>query len=312
MKRLFFMLLALLCLLLLFVGGPGPYASRSLKYGWDLGHVFCFALWTWLYLQGQRPSGLWFQLLKVLGLTLLIGGSIELLQAAVGREGSWYDLYKDLIGGMLALFFFAPGRRQWVPEILRTFQLLTLAVLLWSALPIMKVSIDEVIAWQQFPLLSGFETPWEADRWGGNSRKQKTTDRVHAGEAALKIELNTDRYSGTFLRHFPNDWSGYAQLRLQVFNPDPEPLTVYFRIHDQLHRLSHNAYSDRFHTTLTLNPGWTQLDIPLATVAAAPKERHMEMTRIAGMGLFVDKLERPRTIYIDSVELTKEGTTENR
>ncbi len=39
----------------------------------------------------------------------------------------------------------------------------------------------------------------------------------------------------------------------------------------------------------------------------APKGRRMEMSRITRVQLFTEKLERPRTMVIDDVELVRES-----
>jgi len=299
------LLSALGCLVLLFVGGPGPDAPRSLVDLWDLGHLFCFALWTWLYLEWRPRQNFWSQLLFAMGLAFAFGGLTEIAQSGVGRDASWADLQKDLLGCLLIILFLAPSRKQLQKWFLRTLQFLVVLMVFWNFHPLVLAATDEVIAWRQFPLLAGFETPLERERWGGNSQRQIAHDIVHSGKASLRVKLNTDRYSGVSLRHFPADWTDFKLLRLQVYNPDMEPLKVYFRIHDQLHRDSGNAYRDRFNTSFTLRSGWSLLEIPLEQVATAPRGRKMEMKRIAGMILFVGKLEQPKVIYIDDVELVR-------
>ncbi len=64
-----------------------------------------------------------------------------------------------------------------------------------------------------------------------------------------------------------------------------------------------NAYKDRFNASFEINPGWNYLQVSLAKVAQAPKDRLLDLTHIAGMGLFVGKLKNHRTIYLDDVEL---------
>lgn len=298
------LLLALLCLLLLFVGaGPGPESARSLKELWDLGHLFCFALWTWLLLTWKRRVSFWRQLVLAMLASFVVGGAIELAQSQIGREASWGDLQLDLIGSLAAVAFLSPARLQ----LKRSFRLGLMGavggLLVWALLPFGRLVTDELIAWQQFPLLSGFETPLEIDRWRGNSHRSLTRDPVFSGDGALRVDFNTDRYSGIFLRYFPADWTGYRWLSLWLYNPEPNDLRLYFRIHDQLHRLHDNAYRDRFNTSYDFPPGWTQLKVPLAQVAAAPRERSMRMDRIAAMGLFVSRLEQSKTIFLDQVEL---------
>lgn len=306
----FGLLVAMLFLLLLFVGGPGSDASRLIKHLWDLGHVFSFALWTWLYLQWRAQAEFWRQFLLLLVLTLLIGGVTELIQAqwlaSTGREGSWLDLQKDLLGCVLVLLFLDPTRRKLKRGLRHALQLLVLLLTFWTLVPLAYIVADEVVSWRQFPLLSGFETSLEIERWEGNSYRQVVNEPVYRGIAALQVQLNTDQYSGVTLSHFPADWSEYQLLYLAVYNPDQEPLRLNLRIHDRLHQKFNNAYSDRFNIQILLEQGWTQIDIPLSEVAMAPKERRMDLSRIAGLQLFTVKLERPRTLFIDDVRLIRE------
>jgi hypothetical protein len=166
-----------------------------------------------------------------------------------------------------------------------------------------KVLVDDVISWRQFPLLSGFETPLEKTRWGGSARREVSHDIYFSGSSSLKVKLTKQRYSGIGLKDFPRDWSACRAVNLQVFKPDTDPLKVHFRIHDQEHREHKNTYSDRFNTSFDLMPGWNHLRVSLEQVMQAPKNRLMDMTNIAGMGLFVGKLDHPRTIYLDDVKL---------
>lgn len=305
----FGLMLALLCLLLLFIGGPGLDSSRYVKQLWDLGHIFCFALWTWLYIQWRPNPEFWRQFLFLVVLSLTIGGVTELLQAQflvdAGREGSWGDLQKDLLGCLLVLLFLAPTRRQLNRGLRHGLQLMVLLAVSWSLLPLGLVAADNVLAQRQFPLLSGFENALETGRWAGSSQRRIVNDPVYNGLSALQVQLNTDQYSGVALRHFPSDWSGYKYLTLKVYNPDVEVLNLNVRINDQRHRQFQNDFSDRFNTRFVLEHGWTTLNISLDEVAKAPKGRRMEMSRIAQVQLFTMQLSQPRTMVIDDVRLVR-------
>jgi hypothetical protein len=297
--------LAVLCFLLLFVGGPGAYSSRTFTYAWGLGHLLSFGLWSWLYLQWRSRQALWRQCVEVLLLALLLGAGTELLQACIGREATWQDLGNDLLGCLLVLVFTAQLKtklRLWQLWLLRIPVLLIVG---WVVLPFLKVAVDDLVAKQQFPLLSGFETPLELGRWGGNSSRRLDRQFIYSGAASLRVDLNTDRYSGLTLKHFPGDWSRHRALRFQLYNPQAEEFELHFRIHDQQHRENNNRYTDRFNTSLLLQPGWTELEFPLATVARAPRGRQMDLSKIAGIVLFVGKLDEPRTFYLDDVELVR-------
>ncbi|MCF6180265.1 MAG: hypothetical protein L3J63_12885 [Geopsychrobacter sp.] len=301
------LILAILCFGLMFVDDSGPERSRSITEMFNLGHVFCFALWTFLFVRWRRKLGFWSQLIQVAALALVLGGLTELIQAQLpvsyGREASWDDLLRDLLGSLLVVLFYAPGRRQIQRFVLRGLQLLVLSLAIWSLLPLGRVVADEMVARNQFPQLAGFETSSEVNRWEGNSQFRISQDFFYSGHASLQVALNTDQYSGLSLRYFPVNWSAYHVLRLRVYNPDLEILSLNLRIHDQLHRLSGNAYSDRYNSHFDLKQGWTLLEIPLTQVYNAPQTRRMEMSRIAALGLFVIKLKHPRTLFIDDVEL---------
>ena len=98
--------LALLSAVLLFVGGPDSDSLRSFRYVWGAGHLFCFALWAYLYVIWRSDQSFKRQLLEVVILAFLLGGLTELIQSGIGREATWQDLGNDLIGGLLGVVFF--------------------------------------------------------------------------------------------------------------------------------------------------------------------------------------------------------------
>lgn len=294
---------ALICLLLLFVGGPGPDSLRSWRFIWGLGHLIGFAVWACLYAAWRKPVGFRRLLLEVLILTLLVGGLTEILQAGIGRQATWQDLGNDLVGSLLGLTLISPARRELPRRRRIQLQVPLLLVTFWVLWPVLLVVWDDLVAWHQFPLLSGFETALEESRWSGSAARQVSGKVAFAGQKALRVTLSTQRYSGIGLKDFPADWSLYRAIQVQVYNPESEPLTLHFRIHDQRHREFDNVYSDRFNTSFKLHRGWNLLRVALADVAAAPRQRDLDLSRVAGLVLFVGKLERPRIIYLDDVRL---------
>lgn len=294
---------ALVCAVLLFVGGPGPDSLRSVRYGWVAGHLFCFALWGYLYLSWRGQISLRRQLLEVALLCLLVGGLTEFFQSLVGREPSWQDVYHDVLGGLLAVMMLSPQRKQLSAAARLLCQLPLLLLLVWGLLPLFRAVVDDFISWQQFPLLSGFETPFEKNRWGGKSRRRIDQDVVFSGRKSLRVELIAGRYPGVFLNHFPSDWRGYNELRMHLYNPNAVTLELHLRIHDQLHRTFDNLHRDRFNTQVELAPGWNRVLVALPEVVNSPRERELDLQRVAGVGLYAVSLDHPQIIYIDEVRL---------
>jgi hypothetical protein len=162
---------------------------------------------------------------------------------------------------------------------------------------------DETIARYQFPTLSDFETPLETTRWDGDARFSASRSFARHGKASLRVEMGTAQYSGVSLVYFPVDWRGYRFLNMDVLNPSTEEIVVTFRIHDRLHEAGEQRYEDRFNRTFRLPPGWSNIRVDLGELARAPAGREMDLGRIRAVGLFATKLQRSRTIYLDSVRL---------
>jgi hypothetical protein len=167
-----------------------------------------------------------------------------------------------------------------------------------------KSLIDEAISRHQFPLLSGFETPFEIDRWTGSARLSIATMPSIADSRLLKLSLTTEQYSGAVLKYFDGDWASASRLKFSLYNPDEDPLQITCRIHDVQHNDGHEEYEDRFNRRYTLMHGWNHIDIDLDEVKTSPARRSMDMARIREIGLFVTSLPAPRIIYLDNVRLS--------
>ena len=291
---------------LLFLGGPDYYSSRSLKYLWDLGHILYFILLAFLLSRWSlisRMSLIW-QWGIILFLTFLIGLSIELMQYGTTRTPDTGDILRDLTGSLLVLVFGPLGSKlqpaTWRFSLRLIVMLLTL-VQLW---PLTKSLIDEAIARYQFPLLSGFETPFEIDRWEDGGRLSIESITSISDGKILKLSLTTDKYSGVALKYFDGNWETARTLQITLYNPYTNPLQITCRIHDLQHTDGNEEYEDRFNRSYLLMPGWNQVEIDLNEVKESPSSRNMDMSRIRGVGIFVESLPASRTLYLDEVRLS--------
>ena len=290
---------------LLFFGGPDYYSPRSFKHFWDLGHLVYFALLTGLLSQWNPVArqSLPRQWVIILLITLLLGSVIELLQNETTRTPDAADVLRDLIGSLLALTFGSLGSKLHPVNRRLALRVIVLALALAQIWPLIMSLIDEATARDQFPLLSGFETPFEIDRWSGNAGMSVETMASIASGRVLKLSLTTDQYSGISLNYFDGDWSSARALKIDLYNPDTNPLWITCRIHDQRHTDSNEEYKDRFNHSYLLTQGWNHIEIDLKTVKQSPANRSMDMSRIRGLGLFAVKLHAPRIIYLDDVRL---------
>ncbi len=292
--------LACCCAALLFVGGPVGDSGRVFGALWELGHIVCFGLWAFVYAYWRKDSRFLFLLVLALVFTFLVGGAVELIQTQIGRDGDWLDLCHDLIGCLVGLLVYFWGWQVTTRRTLLLFSAIALGLLVWSFVPLAKVVYDESVELNQFPLLCGFETPLEISRWSGSAVRSVDGTVAFSGRFSMRVELSTQRYSGLGLGDFSSSWEGFRYVELQVYNPEKELLLLHFRIHDHRHD---NAYTDRYNNSFNLHQGWNQLIVPLADVRQAPRNRELDLSEVASLGIFVGKLERPRVIYVDEVRL---------
>jgi hypothetical protein len=141
--------------------------------------------------------------------------------------------------------------------------LVLVLVKLW---PVARSLLDEAIARHQFPLLSGFETPFEIDRWTGSARLSVETMASISQGRLLKLSLTTAKYSGATLNYFDGDWTSVHTLIISLYNPGANSLQITCRIHDLQHTDGNEEYADRFNRSFQLMQGWNHIEIDLNDV----------------------------------------------
>ena len=290
---------------LFFVGGPDYHSPRHFKTVWNLGHILFFSLLPYYvftqlkWLQGRFGR----QRLMTMAVAIVIGILIEFVQHNFHRTPDAGDVFRDIIGGMVALFFLLPGRKHIRKKLLRLFQVATFCLVAVQAYPVIVAVSDELVAWDQFPVLSDFETPWEIQRWHGNADISIDNSINLNGMHSLKVQLKTTRYSGVYLFYFPRNWAKAKSFQFSICNPSDRVIRMTCRINDGEHDRRSNRYEDRFNRQFRFSKGWTTITIPISDIENAPKGRKMDLKDITGVGFFVSKLTQPRVVYIDDVKL---------
>ena len=141
------------------------------------------------------------------------------------------------------------------------------------------------------------------NRWGGRSTISIDEEIVKEGKSSLKVQLNTEKYSGVSLNHFPPDWHDYRYLHVSIFNSFLDTLKVIIRINDDDHISNGQLHWDRFNRQYILSSGWNSIDIAINDIKSAPKNRPINLRAIQNLTMFTVKLDNPRVIYIDDVRL---------
>ncbi len=301
-------ILLLLGIFFLFFAGPDYYYSpRSYKRLWDQGHIVLYTLLTvvllrrWDLLKKQTPV---VQLLVLVVITLSTGILLEFVQRKFSRFSEFGDVWRDFLGCMAGWVFFSINIKNRLRQIF-IIRLLVILLIFVELFAPFKAVVDEIWSRYQFPVLSGFETPFEIERWEPKEAKARTTALAFEGKHSLRISLSTAEYSGVFLKYFPQNWEGWDSLFFAVYNPLPSSLNLACRIHDAQHVETGQLYEDRFNRRLILHPGWNQLKVSLEDVRTAPHNRLMQLNKITSFGIFAVRLSSPMDIYIDDIRLVR-------
>lgn len=308
-ERFLLPILALLALILIFIGGPDQYDPRSYQYAWNAGHVISFFLWTYLclhYLHKLRCIDFLKQISLFVIIAFVLGVVIEFMQSQIGRDYSWNDVINDILGSALAVSLLSTQRTHINQTIRRLLVSSLIIAITIHNKDLAIVLIDDYQAREQFPVLADFSAPFAASRWQGDSRIQIISDDRLSATNILKVELNTHRYSGVILQHFPTDWSTFSQLQIDYYNPASEALVLTCRIHDKQHEKGEQRYDDRFNRQIVLQPGWHSLQIKLEDVINAPAQRQMDIGDMMAIGLFATQLHHEQAFFIGNVQLIRE------
>lgn len=298
----------IVCFFLLFFGGPHYYSTRSFKRIWDLGHIFFFAILSyvllqrWMWISKKKPI---YQFLIIISFLLLIGFTVEVVQQKFSRLMEVGDLWRDLLGILFGLFFFTKKRFLIRPILLYCIRMAILIGILIEFISPAIALLDERIAKKQFPILSNFETPFEYDRWEVDGKIRRTDIQYSEGYYCLFVSLIPKKYSGLTLKYFPRDWRNYEYFQFSILNPSHNVLRLACRIHDLIHVSLGEPYHDRFNKKLKLIPGWNTINIPLSEIENAPRDRKMQLSSISNFRIFVADLDSTLYLYIDYVNLVK-------
>jgi len=285
----------------LFRGTPTSLPTRSMTLAWDIGHIVLFSLFGIFLLRNinwLKEKSFFIKWLILTGTTLILGIVIELIQYDFNRTPDIADIWRNMIGIYLSLFFSDFGKmNKFLINLLRI--VITIFFLVELA-PLSITLIDEFNACTAFPVIADFESSLENERWHGNSIYEISDSISIHGVSSLKIKLKTAKYSGVSTDYFPSDWSNYTKLKFALFNKSPESLELVVRVHDKSHV---NNFYDRFNRDIKAEQGWNEYAIDLKDIINAPRERKIIISEIKNIAIFAVKLPVPKIIYLDYIRL---------
>ncbi|HYW80513.1 MAG TPA: VanZ family protein [Thermoguttaceae bacterium] len=282
---------------------PMPDGGRRWTALCDFAHAPVFAIFSGLLMGGlvrwrkRNTAALAMMLwLGVTGFGLLT----EVLQGLVGRHPSWHDVRADALGAAVGICWVI-GRSADATRRRVAFSIAGGCLLLFAAVTPLLTLTDVHRQETQMPMLSSFERSLEMSRWSkADARIRPMPMHATDGLWSLRVALRPAIYPGATMEYPYPDWSVYEALEMDIFLEGADPLDLTVKIEDALHN---DEPYDRFEQRVRLLPGMQRVRIALRDVAAAPRDRKMDLRRISRLQFFAIRLNSPRTFFLDNVHL---------
>jgi hypothetical protein len=260
-------------------------------------------------LAGAAPVGVY---LAAAGVTLATGIGVELAQVLSSHHNpSSADVASDLAGILIALGIYAAWDSRLAsfwrqrPAMRRAVFILACVLLLVCILPLLQLAVAYRERAAAMPVIMDFGAGWatpflklrSASLTAGIPERQK--QQASTGPMA-RLTLEPGKYPGVSVIEPTPNWTGYTALVLEIHSPLSTPLELVLRVHDRAHN---QEPEDRFTRRLRLQPGENRFRIPLAEIESAPVCRSMDLSRIAGLILYVPALERTLVVHPETLRL---------
>lgn len=290
-------------LLALGLVAPIPFLGRAYGVAFDMLHGPVFALFAAMLVFGLLKWTTLKKLPVAVGVwVVLVGGGIlvEILQSFIGRTASWHDILANTLGVTAGVLWMitrgAQSRR--LRGLVTAFSVLLLII---PAARVPFVLTDCLMQQLDRPMLASFEGRLEMMRWDPfNCHISRVSDHATHGQSSLRVDLGAVPYPGICSKFLLHNWSGYESLAFDITVDDGPPLEFVVMVAD----VDFNCDpTDRFERMFRLEPGTHTIEIPLADVVEAPRDRELDISRVTNMQFFLLKPSRPRVLHLDNIRL---------
>ncbi len=296
-----------------------PGASAWWDVVFNAGHAPLFGVFAWIALWAMVrawPARGWRRLGRYVGVFFLAataGLGSEILQHFTGRDADLGDWERDLAGIVACLLLAAavdatlriPAR--WRAPLRVTVVLLALIPVGIVARPVVEVGDAYAKRDEAFPLLFGFDAPWEHYFYFSHETEMSFEPlpapyRKDPENRAAHLILKPVDYAGLTLREPVPDWRRYRSLDFEMVSTLPDTIPMALRIDDVT---VGNDWTRAAYVNLSLKPGMNTFRIPLEEIRRSPRARLLDMARIQSVTLFIVHVRKPVSLWWDDVRLEK-------
>ncbi|MGH8187450.1 MAG: VanZ family protein, partial [Steroidobacteraceae bacterium] len=274
----------------------------------------CLAVLSLFLVRSQqrlRSGSIPRQYLAALALTTLLGVATEVAQVATGRNASFADIGRDVLGAIAFLVLYAGfvDQIRHAANVRRVRSIgIVSAVLLFVILgtPLARAALEYRAREQRFPVLADFSRQFDPYFFGHNRaevelRRMPQRWATSGHETTLRVHFASEPYPGIEIAEPAPDWRTHSALALDITNPTDAELRVMLWVSDARHDYE---YADRLNKPMRIPPHTRSVvRVPLAEVENAPAARRMDLARIATVALFRGEPEDGTEMYLSRVWL---------
>jgi VanZ family protein len=267
----------------------------------DQVHIILFGgITLLLYWFGPLRGRIWWVAL----VSAVMGGAVEFLQLLVGRQALFKDFLLDLVGIALVVCFIywrGHGRQagKWV------FWLLLLAIPLQLYYLPWQISAT-FRARDMYPVLADFETYGDRYLWTSNQEGKMTFAHIEDSPTGpgrvfrVAGGPETD-WPGGYIRRFPEDWSGYTALKMEVRLVEAPSDTFKFGVRlDDYEGIKVLAYiASPFYATRQ----WQTISMPITDRILSSRDRNLNLEEMDRLIIHFAKPQDPVAIEVDNLRL---------
>ncbi len=158
-------------------------------------------------------------------------------------------------------------------------------------------------------LLTGFEDEADLHQWEcRDASVARSEQHATQGRYALQVTLFPGQYPGMLLpRGSPllAGWDEYDVARLDVFNPQPQPVSLTVRIDDQ----QSVDFGSRYNNGFVLRPGRNTIELPVHQLQTSDRSRSLDPSHLGQLLIFASDLPSPTVLFFDNFRLEKTAQT---
>ena len=267
----------------------------------DQVHIFMFAaICLMLYWFGPLQGRIW----RAGAASAVAGGSVEFLQLLVHRQALFTDFLLDLVGiGLVTGFVYWRGHGRQAGKWVFVALLISIPVQLYF----LPWRIAATYRGQNmFPVLATFESYGDRYLWSRNMTGRLAYPRIPdapEGEShVLRITGDAEsHWPGASMRRFPDDWSGYKQLKLEARLVEAAGDTAKFGVRlDDYEGIKKNMWvANSFAATRQ----WQTFTVPITDRPMLNGDRNLNLQEMDRLIIYLPKPRERTMIEIDNIRL---------